>query len=102
MIHASQYSRRVCESLAEYPFRILLLIKSPQHVQCDLRRTIAEEILSGQSCDLHIVPRKIRRLFRDDLEFAARHGQLGPRLAVNLQQVGRTWKADTRENERAA
>jgi len=100
LISASQYSRRVTETLAGYPFRLLLLIKTPPNEYCELRQTIATEILDTEDSKLDIVPKKVRALFFDDLLIAKQSGKLGWRLAVNLQQVSRTWKADTRENER--
>lgn len=100
LIHASQYIRRVVESLDAYPFKILLLVKSAACEVCSVRQMLARDILNARLSELDIVPRKVRSLFPSELKVAAATGTLPPRLDLNLRHVSRVWKADTRENER--
>lgn len=51
---------------------------------------------------MHIVARKIKQLYREDLVTASQTGILPAWLGLALDEVSRNWHADTRENERAA
>ena len=101
-MHASQFHRRVTEVLSEYPYKIFLLIKEDPTKPCRLRMGLASEILSCRDECLHIVARKIKQLYREDLVTASQTGILPAWLGLALDEVSRNWHADTRESERAA
>ena len=98
--HASSYSRRVLEPLSKFPYRLLLLTKSPDDVVCSLRKSVATEILTTADTDLEINARKAKQLFRDELQFAESKGLLVGSLRVSIRGVSSHWQADTRECER--
>ncbi len=98
--HASSYSRRALEPLSKFPYRLLLLAKSPDDVVCSLRKSIAREILTTVDTDLEINARKAKQLFRDELQFAESEGLLVGPLRVSIRGVSNHWQADTRECER--
>ena len=101
-MHASQFHRRVTEVLNEYPYKIFLLIKEDPTKPCRLRMDLASEILSSRDDCLHIVARKVKQLYTQDLVTASQTGILPAWLSLALDEVSRNWHADTRENERAA
>ena len=88
--------------LKDYPYRVLLFIKSDPDDVCETRRSLASVILDSPEGGLHILERKLKNIYGRDLEHAKQTGKLTEWLALALSEVAQHWHADTRENERAA
>lgn len=101
LVHASHFSRRLTEVLGRFPYKILLLLKTSPACVCEARMKLATEILDTPLSQLHIVGRKLKDLYREDLEYAKRTGKLTTWLYYALSEVSNIWRSDTRESERA-
>ena len=100
MFNACGLDRRVCSSFNEFPYKLFLLVKTPKNENCDLRRSIASEILGRNDADLEINTRKIKQRFSAELECARVTGTLPARLFWLIKGISLLWKSDVRENER--
>lgn len=100
LVHASNFSRRIFEVIQEFPYKILLLLKSKPTTVCETRKAIASEILDTATGQLHIVGQKMKDLYSKDLEHARKTGHLSTWLYMALSEVSIRWRADTRESER--
>lgn len=100
LTHASHYCRRVVEVVCEYPYKVLKLVQSSPTRNCPVRQQIASDILSMETSRLHIVARKLKTMFLDELQHAASTGFLKPKLAIPLMELRKTWISHTTQNER--
>ena len=100
LCNASAFHRRIVEPLQKFPHRWLLLGKRPDNTACEERQLVARQILETPDSELETSTRKIKTVFRDDLQAAAKSGHLVGRMRVCLRAVAVAWKADTRECER--
>ena len=98
--HASSFARRVVEPIAAFPFRLLLLAKSPNAINCTERAQVARQILETPLADLEINTRKVKQMYLRDLKVAATDGVLTGALQLSIRAVARHWECDTRECER--
>jgi hypothetical protein len=55
--NAVGFHRRFVLRLRQYPYRLLLLVKSPPHVCCEARQSVARELLSN-FCTLDVTSQK--------------------------------------------
>ncbi len=97
---ASQFDRRVHQTTRTYPLKILLLVQSHPNQECNVRKTLANEILDSNDAELNVVALKVKHLYTQDLLLAARTGRLGNCLAAALMEIRRVWQPDVRECER--
>ena len=84
---ASQFDRRVYQATKAYPLKILLLVQSHPNQECNVRKTLANEILDSSDAELNVVALKVKRLYTPDLLLAARTGRLGNCLAAALMEI---------------
>ena len=101
MVHGSQFHRRVCLVVANWPYKILLLVKNPPQTPCPLRKAIAAELCANEAdFKLHCVGRKLRDTYKQEITSCAETGLLPPTLAVPLLELRRVWASNTTQNER--
>lgn len=98
--NACGFERRVVASTKLFPWKLLLLVKSPPEVCCAIRQQIATEILESNDKLLEINARKIKKRFAGELQQASQQGTLGYRLYWLLKGVTIVAKSDVRESER--
>ena len=92
------FHRRVVVPLKNYEW--LRLLESPAGVPCDVRRDIAQRLLSTASPHLEINAAKLKALFPGDLEHAAATGKLECTQHIKLLQgLREAMMADTRDQE---
>ena len=84
----------------KFPYKLFFLVKAPKDQKCDLRKSIASELLGRRDCDLEVNSRKIKPRFGAQLKHAASEGTLAPRLCWLIKGMSLLWKPDVRENER--
>ena len=87
VFYGSGFYWRIVQRVVEYPFRILLMLKSKQTAACPLRREVATEILKMDELHADVNIRKVRALFGTDLRYAARWGTCPMRLWTFILDV---------------
>lgn len=88
------------ECLQRFPYRLLLLAKSPDQEACAVRQQVAREILETAAHRLEVSTRKVKTTFEEELKTAEVDGILTGRLRVSIRGIARTWEADSGECER--
>ena len=88
--------------VAGWPYKVLQLISTEASVLCTTRQNICKEILQQPDSKLHIVPRKLKSIYANDLKIAAATGAFpafSP-LACALEKLKVTLKSNTTASER--
>jgi hypothetical protein len=99
LLYASGYDRRIVEHVRNFALRLLWLVRSPAHMDCQGRRMVAQELLDASDQDLDITARKFKARFHSALVDAKNNGQFAHRPYVLLSGVKRMLKATIRPNE---
>lgn len=97
LIHASQFARRITEVLAEWPYKLLQLICKPPEEQCSVRQSLCQEILGQNNVKQHVVARKLKEIYSEDLKHGCKTGSFSPGspLVLALNKLKEIWKSNT-------
>eukprot|EP00973_Karenia_brevis_P091569 12408173-Karenia_brevis.AAC.1 len=74
--NATAFHRRVVRALQQYPYKLFVMLLTPKSVACNLRQSVAVDILATPIDGLEISTKKIRLLFTPELEQCKHHGTL--------------------------
>ena len=96
---AAEYDLRIKKPTLQWPARMLLMVKQPAGTYCEIRKTVASEVLGADVHYLEINTLKIRTIFQGELERARDTGKLDESLFQLLWWIARKWRADTQEVE---
>ena len=95
----ADYDRRIISRVSSMSCKVLLLGKAMNNECCEERIGVASEIIRTDDEELPLVVRKIKLMFRSDLELAAGTGLLALPLFVIMRIIAQRWRGDVQAIE---
>ena len=95
----ADYDRRIMSRVSSMSCKVLLLGKAMNNECCEERIGVASGIIRTDDEELPLVVRKIKSVFRSDLELAAGTGLLPLPLFVIMRIIAQRWRGDVQAIE---
>ena len=83
--------------LDEFPYKLVLLVKSAAHVACETRKAVCRDLLATPIKKLHQLALEVVVVFRKEIAEGADTGKLPGVLFAILSSVSFAWRADSQE-----
>ena len=94
------YQRRILSKLRQFPCLLLWLVWKEHNCRCEERMRLCNDLLTQSEQEIgDATTLKLRRVFRAEIEVAARTGLLHQGLFNLLKHLGRLWLTDTQAIE---
>ena len=95
----ADYHMRIHQLCDLAPFKLLHIAREEADVCCNRRKEICQWMLDTDDLNLHLVARKVKKIFHDEVVQGAESGTVGMQLWTAIRLVVVKWRPDVQEVE---